>query len=88
MELYFTSHVCLHGEDRNSFKFTCNVRTGGTNMHAYICDLFRLIALSQDIILNNTTGLTNIQFQFNVSPIRSFIKHYVYITYYLYHLIL
>ena len=36
-------------------------------MHAYICDLFRLIALSQGIILSNTTGLTNIQFQFNVS---------------------
>lgn len=29
-------------------------------IHAYICDLFRLIAPTQGIILNNTTGLTNI----------------------------
>jgi hypothetical protein len=29
-----TSHVRLRGEYRDSFKFTCTIRTGGTIIHA------------------------------------------------------
>jgi hypothetical protein len=40
--------------------FTFIIRAGGAIVHAYICDMFRLIALTQGIILNSAIGFTKI----------------------------